>query len=107
MLFIKIERFFFYLLHLSLGDGLSLKPRAGPAKAGVSPRPLRRLVCGVREAVEEGHLLSQAKCRQIGLLRDRLLAASLLTESLNWFLDLLFWILNHGAWLRGRLDAGW
>lgn len=49
-----------YLLHLSLGNWLSLKAGVGSALSGVSSGPLSALVCGVREAVEEGHLLSQA-----------------------------------------------
>lgn len=103
---------FFYLLHLSLGYRLSLKPGVGPAQAGVSSGRLRVLSRSVREAVEESHLLSQTEGGQVRLVRDRPLAISLGPGawSLSWFLvllGLLLLILSCRAWLGGGgLDAG-
>ena len=57
-----------YLLHLSLGDGLSLKAGVGPALAGVSSGPLGRLARRVSEAGEERHLLSQGERGQVRLV---------------------------------------
>lgn len=103
---------FFYLLHLSLGYRLSLKPGVGPAQAGVSSGRLRVLSRSVREAVEESHLLSQTEGGQVRLVRDRPVAISLGPGawSLSWFLvllGLLLLILSCRAWLGGGgLDAG-
>lgn len=49
----------------------------------------------MREAVEEGHLLSQAEGGQVRLLRPWLLFVSLHTESLSWFLGVLLLILDY------------
>ncbi len=54
----EIKPSLLYLLHLSLGNGLSLKPGVGPALAGVSSPSLGGLARSLSEAVEEGHLLS-------------------------------------------------
>lgn len=60
-----------YPLHLSLGDGLSLKPGVGPALAGVSSGPLGALArCGLSEAVEEGHLLCQGEGGEVRLVGE-------------------------------------
>ena len=79
-----------YLLHLPLGDGLSLKAGVGPALAGV-PSGLRALCCLMSEAIEEGHLLCQGEGGQVRLVREKLVAIALPpgTGSWSWFLVLL------------------
>lgn len=79
---------FSYLLHFSLSDGLGLKTSIGPALAGVPSVPLRGFACRLSEAVEKGHLLSQAEGGQVGLIWDRLLAIPLHSTAGNvsWLL---------------------
>lgn len=100
-----------YLRHLSLGNRLSLKPSVGPTLAAVSSPSLGGLACSMREAVEKGHLLTQAEGGQVRLVGERVLATFLHTRtgSLSWFLVLLglpLLILDSYTWLGGGLDAG-
>lgn len=80
-----------YLRHLSLGNRLSLKASVGPALAAVCSPPLGGFACSMREAVEEGHFLTQAEGGQVRLIGERVLALFLHTRprSLSWFLVLL------------------
>lgn len=80
-----------YLLHLSLGDRLSLKTSISSALAGVPSSPLTSLACRMGEAVEQGHFLRQTERGKVWLLWDTFLAIylHLCSGSLSWFLVLL------------------
>lgn len=65
-----------YLLHFSQRDRLGLETGVGPALPGVPSGSFSSFTCGLSEAVEESHLLRQAKAGQIRLVWDRKLVFS-------------------------------